>query len=82
MNNFEFQNPTRLIFGKGQIARLSQELPRDKKILVTFGGGSVKANGVYDKVMEALKGFDYIEFWGIEPNPKVETLRKAVKLCK
>ena len=82
MNNFEFQNPTRLIFGKGQIARLSQELPRDKKILVTFGGGSVKANGVYDKVMEALEGFDYIEFWGIEPNPKVETLRKAVELCK
>ena len=82
MNNFEFQNPTRLIFGKGQIARLSQELPRDKKILVTFGGGSVKSNGVYDKVMEALKGFDYIEFWGIEPNPKVETLRKAVQLCK
>lgn len=82
MNNFEFQNPTRLIFGKGQIARLSQELPRDKKILVTFGGGSVKSNGVYDKVMEALKGFDYIEFWGIEPNPKVETLRRAVQLCK
>ena len=82
MNNFEFQNPTRLIFGKGQIVRLSQELPHDKKILVTFGGGSVKANGVYDKVMEALEGFDYIEFWGIEPNPKVETLRKAVKLCK
>ena len=82
MNNFEFQNPTRLIFGKGQIARLSQELPRDKKILVTFGGGSVKANGVYDKVMEAMKGFDFIEFWGIEPNPKVETLRKAVQLCK
>lgn len=82
MNNFEFQNPTRLIFGKGQIARLSQELPRDKKILVTFGGGSVKANGVYDKVMEAISGFDYIEFWGIEPNPKVETLRKAVELCK
>ena len=82
MNNFEFQNPTRLIFGKGQIARLSQELPRDKKILVTFGGGSVKANGVYDKVMAALEGFDYIEFWGIEPNPKVETLRKAVALCK
>ena len=82
MNNFEFQNPTRLIFGKGQIARLSQELPRDKKILVTFGGGSVKANGVYDKVMEAMKGFDFIEFWGIEPNPKVETLRKGVQLGK
>ncbi|MBR4851737.1 MAG: iron-containing alcohol dehydrogenase [Tidjanibacter sp.] len=82
MNNFVFQNPTKLIFGEGQIARLAKELPRDKKILVTFGGGSVKANGVYDQVVEALKGFDYLEFWGIEPNPKVETLRKAVEICK
>ena len=82
MNNFVFQNPTKLIFGEGQIARLAKELPRGEKILVTFGGGSVKTNGVYDQVMEALKGFDYIEFWGIEPNPKVETLRKAVEICK
>ena len=82
MNNFKFQNPTKLIFGKGQITRLSQELPRDKKILVTFGGGSVKANGVYEQVKNALEGFDYVEFWGIEPNPKVETLRKAVQVCK
>ena len=82
MNNFVFQNPTRLIFGKGQIARLAKELPRDKKILVTFGGGSVKSNGVYDQVVAALEGFDYLEFWGIEPNPKVETLRKAVEVCK
>ena len=79
---FEFKNPTKLIFGKGQIARLAEELPRDKKILVTFGGGSVKANGVYDQVIAALEGFDYQEFWGIEPNPKVETLRKAVEICK
>lgn len=82
MNNFQFQNPTRLIFGKGQIARLSKELPRDKKILVIFGGGSVKSNGVYQQVVAALEGFDYQEFWGVEPNPKVETLRKAVEVCK
>lgn len=82
MNNFVFQNPTKLIFGKGQIVRLAKELPRDKKILVTFGGGSVKSNGVYDQVVAALEGFDYLEFWGIEPNPKVETLRKAVEVCK
>ena len=82
MNNFVFQNPTKLIFGKGQIARLAKELPKDKRILVTFGGGSVKNNGVYDQVVEALSGFDFLEFWGIEPNPKVETLRKAVEVCK
>ena len=82
MNNFVFQNTTKLIFGKGQIARLSKELPRGKRILVTFGGGSVKKNGVYDQVKTALQEFDHIEFWGIEPNPKVETLRKAVEICK
>ena len=82
MKNFTFQNTTKLIFGKGQIAKLSKELPKGKRILVTFGGGSVKKNGVYDQVKAALDGFDYIEFWGIEPNPKVETLRKAVAVCK
>lgn len=82
MKNFTFQNTTKLIFGKGQIAKLAKELPMGKRILVTFGGGSVKANGVYDQVKAALEGFDHIEFWGIEPNPKVETLRKAVKVCK
>lgn len=82
MNNFVFQNPTKLIFGRGQIARLAKELPRDKKIMVTFGGGSVKKNGVYEQVTSALEGFNYVEFWGIEPNPKVETLRKAVEVCK
>ena len=82
MNNFVFQNPTKLIFGKGEIARLGKELPKGKKIMVTFGGGSVKRNGVYDQVVAALEGFDFVEFWGIEPNPKVETLRKAVEICK
>lgn len=78
MNNFIFQNPTKLVFGKGQIARLGKLIPHGKKVMVTFGGGSVKQNGIYDQVVEALKGHNYIEFWGIEPNPKVETLRKAI----
>ena len=82
MKNFTFQNTTKLIFGKGQIAKLSKELPKGKRILVTLGGGSVKKNGVYDQVKAALEGFDFIEFWGIEPNPKVVTLRIAVKVCK
>jgi NADP-dependent alcohol dehydrogenase len=81
-NNFEFQNPTKLIFGKGTIAQLTQELPKNEKILVTYGGGSVKTNGVYDQICQALKGFNYVEFWGIEPNPTVETLRKAIALGK
>lgn len=82
MDNFIFQNPTKLIFGKGMIARLAQEIPADKRILVTFGGGSVKQNGVYEQVREALKGYEFIEFWGIESNPKIETLREAIRLGK
>ena len=81
-NNFEFQNPTQLIFGKGTITQLAQKLPKNEKILVTYGGGSVKQNGVYEQVCQALQGFDYVEFWGIEPNPRVETLRKAIALGK
>ncbi len=82
MHNFSFQNPTKIIFGRGEIAKLSSELPKDKKIMLTFGGGSIKKNGVYDQVIAALKGFDYVEFWGIEPNPRVQTLRKAIEICK
>ncbi len=82
MRNFEFQNTTKIIFGKGEIAKLSQELPKGAKIMVAMGGGSIKNNGVYDQVMAALKGFDYVEFWGIEPNPRVATVRKAVDMCK
>ena len=78
MKNFIFQNPTKLVFGKGQISKLKDLLPRDKKIMVTYGGGSVKKNGIYEQVVNALQGFDYIEFWGIEANPQVETLRKAI----
>ncbi|MCC8019284.1 MAG: iron-containing alcohol dehydrogenase [Rikenellaceae bacterium] len=82
MNNFVFQNPVKLVFGKGQIAKLTELIPAGKKIMVTFGGGSVKANGIYDQVCRALEGKDYIEFWGIEPNPTVETLRKAIATGK
>lgn len=82
MENFIFQNPTKLIFGKGMIGQLAKEIPAGKRILVTFGGGSVRKNGVYDQVKEALKGFEVTEFWGIEANPKIETLRKAIELGK
>jgi len=82
MNNFIFQNTTKLIFGKGSIASLATEVPTDSKILLTFGGGSVQKNGVYDQVIDALKGHHTIEFWGIEPNPTIQTLREAIALAK
>lgn len=78
MKNFVFQNPTKLVFGRGEIARLPKLIPAGARVMVTFGGGSVKHNGVYDQVKEALAGFEHTEFWGIEPNPSVETLRKAI----
>jgi len=82
MKNFTFQNPTKLFFGKGSIAKIAREIPTDKKIMLTFGGGSVRKNGVYNQVADALKHHTCIEFWGIEPNPKVATLRKAIDLGK
>lgn len=82
MNNFIFQNPTKLVFGKGQIARLAELLPDNINLMLTFGGGSITRNGVYDQVKEALKGRNYTEFWGIEPNPRVEKLRKAIQVGK
>lgn len=82
MENFDFCNPTRLVFGRGSIARLGELIPESKRVMITFGGGSVKKNGVYEQVMKALAGRHLVEFWGIEPNPAVETLRKAVELGK
>lgn len=82
MKNFIFQNPTKLVFGKGLIAKLNELVPTNVNLMITYGGGSVKKNGVYQQVTEALKGRDYTEFWGIEPNPRVETLRKAIALGK
>lgn len=82
MNNFDFRCPTRIIFGKGSIEKLKDLIPLDKKILMTYGGGSIKKNGVYDQVKEALKNHNVTEFGGIEPNPKYETLSKAIDIVK
>lgn len=82
MKNFTFQNPTKLVFGKGQIAKLSNLIPADASLMITYGFGSVKINSVYDQVVDALKDRKYIEFWGIEANPHVETLRKAIDVGK
>ena len=80
MNNFEYYNPTRIIFGKGSIAKLRDNLPQGAKILVCYGGGSIKKNGVYDQVMAALEGWEVVEFGGIESNPDFDTLLKAIDL--
>lgn len=82
MNNFEFYCPTKIVFGKGSIAKLSELLDKNQKILMIYGGGSIKKNGVYDQVKEALKGFNVTEFSGIEPNPTYETCMKAVEIVK
>ena len=81
-NNFTFHNPVKLIFGKGTIAKLSKNIPANSKILLTYGGGSIFHNGVYDQVMNALKGYEIVEFGGIEANPTYETLMNAVELGK
>lgn len=82
MENFNFYNPVHILFGKGKIAELNKHVSKDAKILMTYGGGSIKKNGVYNQVMDALKGYEIIEFGGIEPNPHFETLMKAVEVVK
>ncbi len=82
MQNFVFHNPVKIVFGKGTVAEVGKYIPADRKILLTFGGGSVRRNGVYDRVMAALHGRSLIEFGGIEPNPKYETLMQAVELAR
>jgi NADP-dependent alcohol dehydrogenase len=82
MENFEFFNPVKIIFGKGQIAKLGGALPAGARLLVTYGTGSIKRNGVYDQVMANLQGHTVSEFSGIEPNPAYETLMKAVEVVK
>lgn len=79
MNNFSYENTTRIHFGQGQIAAIANDIPKDKKILVTYGGGSIKSNGVYDQVVAALSEHNWDEFSGIEPNPQYDTLMKAVE---
>ncbi len=82
MQNFEFFNPVNVVFGKGQIQNLNKLLPANTKIMLAYGGGSIFKNGVYDQVIASLPGFDLVEFGGIEPNPRYETLMKAVEIVK
>ena len=79
---FSYDNPTAIEFGKGKIKELSNKICKDKKILLVYGGGSIKNNGVYDQVVKALENHTYIEFSGVEVNPTVETMNKAVKIIK
>ena len=79
---FSFNNPTQIQFGQGQIASIQSLIPADAKVLLLYGGGSIKSNGVYDQVVAALGEHDWREFGGVEPNPTVETLDKAVAVVK
>lgn len=81
-SNFTYYNPTRIVFGSGTIASIEKLIHTDKKILFIYGGGSIKTNGVYAQVTEALKGHTFTEFSGVEANPHKETLDKAVAVVK
>lgn len=82
MKNFTFFNPTKIIFGEHSIAKIAEEIPEDHLVMITYGGGSIKKNGVYNQVITALKGHRVVEFGGIEPNPQFSTLMKAVEICR
>ncbi|WP_445718450.1 iron-containing alcohol dehydrogenase [Flavobacterium sp.] len=82
MLNFELYNPVNYVFGKGQIEKLTDLVPSNTKILIAYGGGSIFKNSVYDQVKAALPNHDVVEFGGIEPNPRFETLMKAVEIIR
>ncbi len=82
MLNFEFKNPTKIIFGKGQIARIAKEIPPQSNVLMLYGGGSIMHNGIYEQVKTALKDFNVIEFGGIPANPEYAVLMEALKIIK
>lgn len=83
MKNFEFCVPTDILFGKGQEEHLPAKLKAfGKKVLLTYGGGSIKKNGLYDKLKSQLSDFEIFELGGVEPNPKISTVNKGVEICK
>lgn len=82
MLNFNFHNPVSILFGEGKVKELANNIPTGAKVMITYGGGSIKKNGVYNQVIEALRDFDIVEFGGIEANPHYETAMKAVALIK
>ena len=82
MQNFDFYNPTRIVFGKDRLQELDQLIPKNSRVLVLYGGGSVKRFGTLDKVLAGLGNRTVFEFAGIEPNPRYETLMEAVDLVR
>jgi len=82
MYNFNYKNPVKIIFGKGTISNVANEIPTKAKVLMTYGGGSIKQTGVYNQVKNALKNVELLEFGGIEPNPHYETCMKAIEVVK
>jgi NADP-dependent alcohol dehydrogenase len=82
MYNFQFSNPTKIVFGKGQIQTIGQQIDEKHKVLLMYGGGSIKKNGVYDQVIASLENHNVVEFAGVEPNPSLETLSKAIALVE
>src|SRR5689334_22829879 len=85
MENFTFWNPTKLIFGKGQLEQLKNEVPNyGHKVLLVYGGGSIKQSGLYSQVLDILKELncEVFELPGVEPNPRLSTARKGVEICK
>lgn len=82
MHHFQFYNPVKILFGAGQIANIAAQIPQGSKVMLAYGGGSIRKNGVYQQVIKALAGFEYVEFSGIEANPRFETLMKAVEIVR
>ncbi|ARV14084.1 iron-containing alcohol dehydrogenase [Polaribacter sp. SA4-12] len=82
MNNFQFKNPVKIIFGKETIANVADEIPKDANVLLLYGGGSIKKNGVYNQVKDALKEYSITEFGGIPANPEYEVLLEALQVIK
>lgn len=84
MQKFTFYSPTKIFFGKNQIGYLSTQVQKyGQKVLMTYGGGSIKKNGIYEAVMEELEDeFEVFELGGIEPNPKIESVRQGVEICR
>ena len=83
MNNYAYCVPTDIRFGKGQIECLAEEIGKvGRNVLLVYGGGSIKRTGLYDEVYKVLEGFNIIELSGIEPNPKIESVRRGAMICK
>jgi alcohol dehydrogenase len=84
MENFVFQNPTRIIFGKGTENQVGSELKEYKKVLLHYGGGSIKKSGLYDRVCQSLRaaGVDFVELGGVKPNPSLDLVHEGVRMCR